>query len=57
MNSYGTTECGAITSDGRQLGDKFKDIEMRLVDHPELGFTTSDKPFSRGEVWLGDNHL
>jgi long-subunit acyl-CoA synthetase (AMP-forming) len=50
VNSYGATECGAITSDGRQLGSKFDEIEVVLLDIPELGFTHENKPFPRGEV-------
>mmetsp|Transcript_163666 Transcript_163666/g.524841 ORF Transcript_163666/g.524841 Transcript_163666/m.524841 type:complete len:1938 (+) Transcript_163666:50-5863(+) len=49
-DSYGTTESGAITCDGRQLGPKFEDVEMRLLDHPELGFTQGSLPHPCGEV-------
>ena len=56
VDSYGTTECGVVTSDGRQLGEKFAEIDLKLIDRPELGFTIDDKPFARGEVrssiWL-----
>ena len=31
-DSYGTTEAGAITSDGRQLSDKFKEVEIQLIN-------------------------
>ena len=50
VDSYGATECGAITSNGRQLGSKFNDVRIALVDHPELGFTSNDLPYPRGEV-------
>ena len=30
-DSYGTTEAGALTSDGRQLSDKFKEVEIQLI--------------------------
>jgi long-subunit acyl-CoA synthetase (AMP-forming) len=50
VDSYGATEAGAITADGRQIGRKFEDIRMRLVDKPLIGFTHADKPCPRGEV-------
>lgn len=50
VDSYGTTEAGVITADGRQLGSKFVEITTVLLDVPELGFTSADKPFPRGEV-------
>ena len=31
-DSYGTTEAGALTMDGRQLSEKFGEVEMQLVD-------------------------
>lgn len=48
--SYGTTEAGAITCDGRQLGPKFENVELHLVDHPDLGFTNASEPWPCGEV-------
>ena len=42
-DSYGTTEAGVVTSDGRQLGSKFDPIETVLLDCPSLGFTSADK--------------
>jgi long-subunit acyl-CoA synthetase (AMP-forming) len=50
VDSYGATECGAITANGRQFGSKFNDMCIALVDHPELGFTSNDRPYPRGEV-------
>ena len=32
VDSYGTTEAGALTSNGRQLSDKFKEVEIQLID-------------------------
>ena len=31
-DSYGTTEAGALTTDGRQLSEKFREVEVQLVD-------------------------
>ncbi len=50
VNSYGTTEAGALTSDGRQLAaDKFWEVEVQLVDFGSA-FTSKDQPFARGEI-------
>ncbi len=43
---YGTTETGTIATDGRLKPD----IEFRLVDVPDLGFTAADRPHPRGEL-------
>lgn len=43
---YGSTEMGPIAVNGRV----YPWISYRLVDRPELGFTTSDQPFPRGEL-------
>ena len=51
VDSYGTTESGAIASDGRRIGSKWNGVsEVRLVSCAELGFRTSDRPHPRGEV-------
>eukprot|EP00927_Polykrikos_kofoidii_P048997 TRINITY_DN43149_c0_g1_i1.p1 TRINITY_DN43149_c0_g1~~TRINITY_DN43149_c0_g1_i1.p1 ORF type:complete len:2028 (+),score=334.88 TRINITY_DN43149_c0_g1_i1:78-6161(+) len=57
VESYGTTESGAIAADGRQLGPKFAEVEVRLVDRPEFGFTSADKPLPRGEVVVKSSSL
>jgi len=57
VNSYGCTECGAVTADGRQLGPKFAEVKLRLIDHPKLGFTATDKPYPRGEVAVASPSL
>ena len=46
VDGYGTSETGAISRDGTQL----QSIKMQLVDIPEMGYFTSDKPYPRGEV-------
>ena len=43
---YGTTETGTIATDGRLKPD----IAFRLVDVPDMGFTTADRPHPRGEL-------
>ena len=43
---YGTTETGFIARNGVLLPG----IEYRLIDRPELGFTTADRPLPRGEL-------
>lgn len=43
---YGTTETGTIANHGRIKPE----ADFRLVDVPELGFTSQDKPFPRGEL-------
>jgi long-subunit acyl-CoA synthetase (AMP-forming) len=65
VDSYGTTEAGFLTANGRQLGDKYEQVQLRLVDWGS--YTSQDKPFARGEVvvqtpcmalgYLGDSTL
>ena len=43
---YGTSETGLITSDNVILPD----VEVRLRDVPELGYSVNDKPYPRGEI-------
>jgi fatty acid CoA ligase FadD9 len=46
VDGYGTTETGAIATDGRIRAD----VDFRLLDVPELGFTADDRPHPRGEL-------
>lgn len=46
IESYGTTECGSISFDNIIEGD----INYRVESVPEMGYTTDDKPFPRGEL-------
>jgi fatty acid CoA ligase FadD9 len=48
VDSYGTTETGAITREGRVMRPPI--IDYRLIDVPELGYFTTDKPHPRGEI-------
>lgn len=43
---YGATEVGSITANDALLPG----VTVRLLDVPELGFLTTDKPYPRGEI-------
>ncbi|MCG6961876.1 MAG: AMP-binding protein [Acidobacteria bacterium] len=43
---YGTTEAGTLGAGGVLLPN----LDFRLVDLAELGFTTADRPYPRGEL-------
>ncbi len=43
---YGSTEAGPIWTDGKVHAW----VEYRLLDRPELGYTTKDQPHPRGEL-------
>ena len=46
VNAYGTTETGGLASNGVVSAG----AEVRLIDCPQLGYTTADKPHPRGEI-------
>lgn len=46
--SYGSTECGAITYDNSLCPD----VDYRLESVFEMGYTIDDKPFPRGELLI-----
>ncbi len=45
-DGYGTTETGTIAANGVLLPG----LDVRLIDLPELGFSTADRPHPRGEL-------
>ncbi|HVJ94108.1 MAG TPA: AMP-binding protein, partial [Labilithrix sp.] len=47
VDGYGSTEAGPLTIDG--IADP-SELSWKLVDLPELGYRTSDKPYPRGEL-------
>jgi fatty acid CoA ligase FadD9 len=46
VNAYGTTETGGLASNGIVSAG----AEVRLIDCPQIGYTTADKPHPRGEI-------
>lgn len=46
VDGYGATEVGAIGWDGVQNTS----CETKLIDRPDMGYTSADKPFPRGEI-------
>ncbi|MEG8183812.1 AMP-binding protein [Nocardia terpenica] len=47
---YGSTEAGGIFVDGRVLRPPVRDY--KLVDVPDLGYYSTDRPYPRGELLL-----
>jgi fatty acid CoA ligase FadD9 len=48
VDGYGSTEVGAVFKDGVVLRPPV--IDYKLVDVPELGYFSTDKPYPRGEL-------
>ncbi|KAL9645160.1 hypothetical protein ABK040_002363 [Willaertia magna] len=46
IEGFGTSESGGIASDGKIIPS----IDYKLIDVPEMGYLTTDKPFPRGEL-------
>lgn len=53
FDGYGTTEAGGIAADGKL----YPNTQVKVVDCPELGYTSEDKPWPRGEVWAKTNTM
>ena len=53
FDGYGTTEAGGIAADG----NLYPNTEVKIVDCPELGYTSTDQPWPRGEVWAKTNTM
>ena len=48
IDSYGNTEAGLIAINGRIARPPI--IDYKLIDAPEIGYFTTDKPHPRGEI-------
>jgi len=46
IDGYGTTETGGLSGNETNLSG----ADLQLIDCPELGYLTTDKPYPRGEV-------
>ena len=47
LEGYGLTETSSVCDDSGRI---YPDVEWSIVDCPELGYTTNDMPFPRGEL-------
>lgn len=48
VDGYGSTEAGSIVLDGQVLRPPV--LDYKLVDVPELGYFSTDRPYPRGEL-------
>lgn len=55
IDGYGSTESGSITLDQKVTRPPI--IDYKLIDVPELGYFTTDKPHPRGELLIRSNNL
>lgn len=55
MDGYGTTETGMIAINGRVASPPV--VDYRLIDVPESGYFSTDKPFPRGELIVRTSRL
>lgn len=55
IDLYGSTEAGLVTLDDRLV--PAPGLEWKLVDVPELGYRTTDRPYPRGELHVKSRFL
>lgn len=55
VDGYGSTESGTISIDQKVARPPIMDY--KLLDVPELGYFTTDKPYPRGELLIRSNNL
>ena len=48
VDGYGITETGPVLINGQPVPG----VEVKLTDLPALGYSRTDKPFPRGELWV-----
>ncbi|KNC54583.1 acyl-CoA synthetase [Thecamonas trahens ATCC 50062] len=53
VETYGITEAGGVAADGRIVPG----VQVKLVDVPEMGYATTDKPHPRGEILVKSAQL
>ncbi|MGE5722355.1 MAG: thioester reductase domain-containing protein, partial [Sphingomonadales bacterium] len=55
IDGYGSTESGSITLDQKVTRPPI--IDYKLIDVPELGYFTTDKPHPRGELLIRSHNI
>lgn len=55
IDGYGTTETGMIAINGKVMCPPV--LDYRLLDVPDLGYFTTDKPYPRGELAVRSSRL
>ncbi|BCI51594.1 oxidoreductase [Mycolicibacterium litorale] len=55
VDGYGSTEAGVTLVDGRVRRPPV--LDYKLVDVPDLGYFTTDRPYPRGELYLKSTDL
>ncbi|HEY6870301.1 MAG TPA: AMP-binding protein, partial [Novosphingobium sp.] len=55
IDGYGSTESGSITLDQKVTRPPI--IDYKLIDVPELGYFTTDKPHPRGELLIKSQNI
>lgn len=55
MDGYGATEVGGVTFNGKVMRPPV--IDYKLIDVPELGYFTTDRPHPRGELLVKSERM